>query len=395
MFSEIKKNFGFGLMRLPMIKTETAGKDALSENGASQEKVNISEVCKMVDAFVDAGFNYFDTAHGYLNGLSEQAFKECVAKRYPREKFVLTNKLSTFFFNSQEEIRPLFESQLECCGVTYFDFYLMHAQDASIFEKYKKCKAYETALELKKEGKIKHFGISFHDSPEVLDRILTEYPEIEAVQIQFNYADLHDTAVEALRVYEVCRKHNKPSIVMEPVKGGNLVNLPEGPQKIMDDFQKKRGTRFSNASYAIRFAASYDNNFMILSGMSSFEQMQDNLGFMENFKPLDDEERAMIHEVADAFNKLDKIPCTLCHYCVRDNHCPKDIQIPELFSCFNKKKLFNSWNQDYYYENVLTKAHGKASDCIKCGKCEKICPQHLGIRSLLEEVAAEFEKKKK
>ena len=384
MFNEVKKNFGFGCMRLPMMK------DPLNPD---KQIVDTAQFSKMIDAFLEAGFNYFDTAHGYLDGLSETAIRECLVKRYPRESYTLTNKLTDTYFNSEEELRSFFQKQLEICGVSYFDFYLMHAQDAKIYEKFKKYKAYETALELKKEGKIKHFGISFHDTADVLDKILSENPEIEVVQIQFNYADLHDTAVQSLKVYEVCEKYGKPVIVMEPVKGGNLVDLHESVQKIIDDFREKRGVKDSNASFAIRFAASYPSIFMTLSGVSTLEQMQDNISFMKDFKPLDDEESHMIEQAANAFNRLAKIPCTRCYYCVRENHCPKKIQIPELFACYNKKKLFNSWNQDFYYTNVLIRDHGRASDCIKCGMCEKTCPQHLPIRALLEDVAKEFDKK--
>jgi len=209
-FDLIKNIFGFGYMRLPMIGDE----------------VDIPQTQQMVDTFMENGFNYFDTAHGYINGKSELAIKECLSSRYPRESFVLTNKLSGNYFNKQEDIRPLFQQQLEACGVDYFDFYLMHAQSAERLQHYKQARAYETAMELKAEGKIRHLGISFHDSAAVLDEILTEYPQIEVVQIQFNYVDYDDEKVESRKCYDVCRKHGKPVIVMEPVKGGALVNLP-------------------------------------------------------------------------------------------------------------------------------------------------------------------------
>ena len=366
-FDEIKGNFGFGYMRLPM-------------NG---EEVDHEQCCKMVDAFLAAGFNYFDTAHVYVNGKSELSLKECLTKRYPRESYILTDKLTHVCFETEEEIRPLFEKQLAACGVEYFDFYLMHAQCAKHFEKYKKCRAYETAFELKKEGKVKHVGISFHDRATMLDQILTEYPQIEVVQLQFNYVDYNDLAVESRKCYDVCVKHNKPVIVMEPVKGGSLVNLPEKAQKIFDEL--KGG---SNASYAIRFAAGHDQVMMVLSGMSTIGQMEDNLSYMTDFQPLNEKELEAVKEVSMIFRQQDLIPCTACKYCV--DGCPKNISIPELFADMNERKVYNNGNSEFYYD-VHIKDRGKASDCIKCGKCEKICPQHLKIRELLESVAKAFE----
>ncbi len=289
-----KKNLGFGCMRLPM-------------NG---DEVNLEETKQMVDAFLDAGFNYFDTAHGYIQGKSETALKACLTSRYPRDKYILTNKLSGGFFKTEADIRPLFESQLEACGVDYFDFYLMHSQGEGCYPHYKKCRAYETAFELKKEGKVRHVGISFHDRAEFLEQILTEYPEIEAVQIQFNYVDYDDLAVQSRRCYEVCRKYNKPVLVMEPVKGGNLVNLPEEAKAILENLHGG-----SPASYAIRFAAGFPGMMMVLSGMSSLWQMQDNISFMRDFKPLNEQEMEAIRQVQEIFKSRNLIPCTACRYC--------------------------------------------------------------------------------
>ena len=368
-FEKIKGNFGFGCMRFPMIDGE----------------VDTATVCEMVDTYLAAGFNYFDTAHGYLSGKSETALRECLTSRHPRESYILTNKLSTTYFKCKDDIRPFFEEQLKICGVEYFDFYLMHAQNRALFKKYKACEAYETCLELKNEGKIKHLGISFHDTADILDQILTEYPQIEVVQIQFNYLDYNDASVQSRLCLETCRKHGKPVIVMEPVKGGSLVNLPDDAKAIFDSLGGG-----SYASYAIRYAASFEGIFMVLSGMGNMDMMRDNLSYMTDFKPLDEKENEAIGKVCAIFAAKNLVPCTKCRYCV--DGCPKKIAIPNLFACLNEKKLWDNWNSGFYY-TIHTKNAGKASDCIGCGACEAICPQKLPIRELLKDVADEFENK--
>ena len=352
----ILKNFGFGFMRLPMIG----------------EDVDIAQTAKMVDAFLEKGFNYFDTAHGYINGKSELAIKECLSSRYPRESYILTNKLSFNFFEKEEDILPLFEQQLEACGVEYFDFYLLHAMNATRLLHYEHCKAFEIAQKLKEEGKIRHVGMSFHDKADVLDQILTKHPEIEVVQIQFNYVDFEDEKVQSRKCYEVCRKHGKPILIMEPVKGGSLINLPPAAQKVLD-----RLGGGSNASYAIRFAASFEGVKMVLSGMSTMEQMEDNVSFMKDFQPLTLEEQAALETVCAVFRNQDLIPCTSCRYCTEV--CPQEIPIPELFAALNAKR------SEQEIPPVST-----GIDCIKCGKCEESCPQNLKIRELLTVAAEEL-----
>ena len=356
-FPEIQKRFGFGMMRLPMVG----------------DLVDIPQTMKMVDAFLAAGFHYFDTAHGYIGGQSEQAIKTCLTARYPRDRYILTNKLSNNFFEKQEDIRPLFETQLKACGVDYFDFYLMHAQSAERFEKYRRCRAYETALELKAEGKIRHLGISFHDSPEVLETILTAYPQIEVVQLQFNYLDYDDPRVQSFGCYEVCRKHGKPVFVMEPVKGGSLVKLPEQAQRIFDGLGSG-----SNASLAIRFAAGFPGNRMVLSGMSTLEQLQDNISFMKEVKPLNFQERRAIEKIVSLLRVQEQIPCTACRYCTEV--CPQNIPIPEVFAALNKKR-----------QSGAAPAQGlTAYTCVRCGRCENACPQKLPIRDLLTSAKKEL-----
>ncbi len=365
---KINKLLGFGLMRLPLLN-----------NG----KVDDITFANMVKIFMDNGFNYFDTAHGYLNGESEKAFKRVVASNYDRESYFLVNKLTDMYFRSNKDIRPFFFKQLELCGVSYFDLYLMHSQTKSNYPHFKKCGAYEEAIKLKKEGYIKHFGISFHDDPLLLEEILNDYPQIEVVQIQFNYVDYNDSAIQAKKVYETCLKYNKYVIVMEPLKGGTIVRLNNEAQKILDDLNNG-----SNASYGIRFAASFKNVITVLSGMSNIEQMLDNISFMKDFKPLNDKEYQALEKINQIIRSNHSIACTSCKYCLV--HCPKHIKINDLFSCYNQKILFNDWNSSFYY-TIHTQNNNKAKDCIKCGSCQKFCPQHLQIPKLLEIVSKEFD----
>lgn len=352
-FTGIRKKLGFGVMRLPKMG----------------EEVDIPAVTAMVDAFMEAGFNYFDTARPYLSGESEKAIKTCLADRYPRESFILVDKLSNSCFEKEEDIRPFFQSQLEACGVEYFDIYLMHAMNARSHEKYQATHAYDVAQQLKAEGKIRHVGFSFHDTAEVLDKILTDRPELEVVQLQLNYLDWEDPEVQSRACYEVCVKHGKPVIVMEPVRGGRLANVPEQAQALM--------TGGSPASYAIRFAAGWDNVMMVLSGMSNMEQMRDNLSYMTDFKPLNEAERETVARTCAMIQAQRRIPCTACEYCVAG--CPAGINIPEVFACYNEKKRAE-------YKQL----EAKASACVACGACEAVCPQRLEIRELLNKVATKF-----
>ena len=376
-FPEINGHFAFGAMRLPTNGEATA--------------IDIPQVSDMVDCFIDAGFNYFDTAHGYHGEKSEEALRECLTSRYPRDKYLLTDKLTDYCFKSEEDIRPFFEKQLELCGVEYFDFYLMHALGTTNYEKFQKCHAFEVASELKREGKIRHLGISFHDTASVLEQILNDHPEVEVVQIQFNYLDYDDSNVQSGAVYDVCRKYGKPVFVMEPVKGGLLANLPEPAAEAFNEYTGGEDSAASAASYAMRYAVNFDGIACVLSGMSSLEQIKDNVKTMLDPAPLDDREKEMVQRIADAIHTIKLIDCTNCRYCVAG--CPMEILIPDIFNCKNTHEQTHNWNPIFYYQTVVTKHGGKASDCIECGMCEETCPQHLPIRELLKQIAEEFEKK--
>ena len=358
-FPEMKKNFGFGCMRLPV-------------NG---DEIDTAAFCAMIDRFIAAGFNYFDTARPYHWLRSEKALKTCLADRYDRSQFLLADKLSPTFFEKEEEIRPLIEDQLAACGVEYFDFYLMHAMSAERHQKYTEMHAYDIAQQMKAEGKLRHVGMSFHDSAEVLDKILTDRPELEFVQLQFNYLDYNDPKVQSRLCYEVCRKHGKPVFVMEPVKGGTLVNLPEAALELLPDG--------SPASYAIRYAAGFEDIVMVLSGMSNMEQMEDNISYMADFKPLSAEEHEAIEKVRTLYQAQNKIPCTACRYCV--DGCPAGIPIPEIFALRNAKLGGEEVDAAAYSAFPAT-----AASCVDCGQCESACPQSLQIRDLLREVDKAF-----
>ena len=371
-FGESTPNLGFGLMRLPKL-----------ENG----EIDIEQVKVMVDMFLKAGLTYFDTAYVYDNGKSEEAARDALVKRHPRESFTLATKLNAWIGKpSREEAEKQLEISLRRTEAGYFDYYLLHAVQDNNYKIYEDYGLWDFVREAKKKGLIRHWGFSCHSSPDVLDELLTQHPDAEFVQLQINYADMDDASARSREMYEVARKHGKSIVIMEPVKGGQLASPVDDIKKVFAEVDPNA----SCASWAIRYVASMDGIITVLSGMSNIEQMADNVSYMKDFKPLDEREQAAIEKAQAILKSIDMIPCTACHYCTEG--CPMQIRIPDIFACLNKHNTFNSWNQKFYYENVLTQeGHGKASDCIQCGQCEGICPQGLPIISLLQKAAETFE----
>lgn len=360
---------GFGMMRLPRIE------------GIGAIDLELSK--QMVDAFMEAGGKYFDTAYIYEG--SEAATKAVLCDRYPRENYYLADKLNVSVSKSEEDAKRQIYESLERTGARYFDFNLLHGIDEGNHDKFDAYGIWDYMRELKQQGLIRHYGFSFHSSPERLEQLLADHPDAEFVQLQINYTDWEDPVVCSRRCYEIASRHGKPVIVMEPVKGGKLANPPQA----VKDFLLRANPDASPASWAIRYAASLPNVMMVLSGMSSMEQTEENLRTMRHFQPLDDEEHRVLAEVNQTLQQFSDIACTACHYCTPG--CPMDIHIPEIFAVMNVYKMYGHLQEarnDYDWRP----GGEKASACIQCGQCESVCPQHLPIVSLLEEVVETLEK---
>ena len=362
---------GFGLMRLPK-----------NDDGSS----SVEKTSEMVDEFIKAGGTYFDTA--YVYGDSEETTKKALVERHPRETYTLASKINAHASGckSAKDCKQQLFTSLERTGAQYFDYYLIHTVGRNNIKEYDDWGIWDFVKEQKEKGLIKHWGFSFHDSAEFLDEVLSKHPDVEFVQLQINYADWDNPKIESRACYEVARKHNKPIVVMEPVKGGALANPIDDVKKIFKDANPDA----SYASWAIRYVASLDGILTVLSGMSSLEQMQDNLSYMKDFKPLDENEKEVINKVRQTLSGIESIECTACRYCTEG--CPMNIPIPDIFDVRNQQLRLNIEDKRAKNSyNFQTSNKGKASECIECGQCESQCPQHLSIIELLKECALNLE----
>ena len=373
-----KKKLGFGLMRMPLL------------DSTDESSVDVEQVCKMVDMFLEKGFTYFDTAWMYHEFNSENVVKTALVDRHPRDSFTLATKLHGDFIKTKKDRDKVFNEQMKKTGVDYFDYYLIHAVDEDLLEIYDKLDCFNWLLEKKKAGLVKHAGFSFHDTPELLDEVLTAHPEMEFVQLQINYLDWESEWVQSRACYEVAVKHGKPVVVMEPVRGGTLADLPADVEKMF----REKDPEMSPASWAIRYVASLDNVMMVLSGMSSISQMENNTSYMQDFKPLTEDEKKLCLKAGEMIISKLAIPCTACSYCTAG--CPMKIAIPKYFKMYNENTFDDlkdkEWTVEYSeYPELLEGGGGKASDCIACGQCEGVCPQHITIIENLKTIAEHIE----
>ena len=368
---------GMGMMRLPL----------LDENDFTS--IDYDHVNQMVDKFMGAGFNHFDTAYIYHEGVGESTFKKCVVERYPRDSFKIATKLPLFVITEESQLEPLFGEQLKNCGVEYFDYFMLHNVSGYTETAWKNVDLYSFIQNKKDEGYIKHIGLSTHGNAEFLEEILFEHPELEFVLLQINYLDWEDEGIESKKCLEVAKKYNKPVMVMEPYKGGFLADVPKEAEKIMKEYNPDK----SVISWAMRFVANLEDVCVILTGASSLEQLENNIEEFKNADPLNDEEYKILQEVSEIINSNITVDCTKCRYCV--DSCSEDIDIAKLFDLYNKEKILNDtgWTQlgNAYLNYSKLPDVGIASDCIECEVCIEECPQQINIPEVLKDVAKTFE----
>lgn len=370
-----EKKLGFGCMRMPLLDSDDL-------TSFDYEKIE-----QLFDRYLEYGFTYFDVAYTYHGYHAEEAVKKALVERYERERFQLATKLPLRDFKDEQDLENIFQEQLTNCGVEYFDFYLLHNMGHNVYSKCCKYHVFDFVQRMKKEGKIQKIGMSFHDTPELLDEVLSQYADkLDFVQLQINYLDWEQPNIQSRRCLEIANKYHKPVTVMEPCKGGMLSRIPEEAEKQMREYRPDD----TPSKWAMRFAGSQKGVFRVLSGMNDMEQLEDNMKTFSTFEPLDEKEYEIIWKTAEIINQKIEIPCTGCSYCTHG--CPKNIAIPQYFSLYNNimQMAGNASSHGTYYVNLIL-SHGKASECIQCGQCEKACPQHLEIRSYLKKVAEKFE----
>ena len=367
------KKLGFGLMRLPQL-----------EDG----KIDIEQTKQMVDLFLEAGFTYFDTAWAYAG--SEDAIRQALVERYPRDRFILATKNAAWInCKTREDAIAQFETSLKQTGAGYFDFYLLHNLGEGRTHFFDDFDLWSWVQEKKKEGKIKHVGFSFHSTPEELEEILNKHPEMEFVQLQINYADWEAPAIQAKACYEVARKHGKPVIIMEPLRGGRLVNLlPESAKELFAQDEEHR----TPAELALKWLYDQPEGTCVLSGMNSMEMVEQNVRTASEYGVgcMTESDRALVEAVRQEITKHVKVGCTGCGYCMP---CPRGVDIPGTFRCYNAmySEGKKSGRRDYLQCTAFRKNPASASQCVGCGKCEQHCPQHIEIRRELKAAAGELE----
>ncbi|MGI6736998.1 MAG: aldo/keto reductase [Anaerovoracaceae bacterium] len=362
---------GFGMMRLPELPEGAPANDYAN--------VDLERVKAMVDRFLARGFRYFDTATMYHHNRSEQVVRAVLTSRYPRDAYDLADKFHITYLKGEDHFEGIFARQLEACGVDSFDYYLLHDIANDNLDRFEENGIFAAALREKERGRIRHFGFSSHDHGDFVERLLHLHPELEFVQLQLNYTDWDSPGVDARGTCAAAVRCGRPIVVMEPVKGGLLADVPPAAKAIF----RRLAPRRSDASWALRFAAGQENVALVLSGMSSEEQLRDNMDCMTDFRPLDKAEQEAVREAAAVIAQDIEIPCTGCSYCV--DGCPAGIPIPRYFSLYNgwKKAADPDWSPESAYYQRLTARQPKPEDCLGCRRCEEICPQHLPIVELL------------